>query len=191
MERPPGAGRAHGQPQPGGGAQNLYATDAPERWLAISCATDGQFRALAAVIGHPELTADPGLSTLADRRAGADRLDELIGAWAAAHPLDEAVAMLLEAGVPAAPATDQRRTAFHQQLVARGYAEEVDHPVVGPHPTPGLPFRFASVERWIRRPAPTLGQHNAEVLGCWLGHPPDELAALEAQGVIGTWPEGA
>jgi crotonobetainyl-CoA:carnitine CoA-transferase CaiB-like acyl-CoA transferase len=63
--------------------------------------------------------------------------------------------------------------------------------VVGTHSVPVLPFRYGSVEHWARRPAPTLGQHNVEILGGWLGHSEAELAALEAEGVIGTWPEGA
>jgi crotonobetainyl-CoA:carnitine CoA-transferase CaiB-like acyl-CoA transferase len=76
-------------------------------------------------------------------------------------------------------------------MAARGYFEMVDHPVVGQHPTPGQPFRFTGVDRWIRSPAPTLGQHNEEVLSGWLGLDRDELAALGDAGVIGTWPHGA
>ena len=53
-----------------------------------------------------------------------------------------------------------------------------------------LPFRYASVERWLRTPAPTLGQHNQRVLGALLGLGADELRALEADGVIGTRPRG-
>ncbi len=180
-----------GNRSPAAAPQNLYATDAPERWLALSCATDEQFRALAGVIGHPKLADEPALADLPGRRRHHDRLDALIGEWAAARPLDGAVAELLAAGVPAAPATDCRRTFDHPQMSARGYYEQVDHPVVGTHATPGLPFRLSGVERWIRRPAPTLGQHNAEVLGGWLGRTDDELAALEAAGHIGTWPAGA
>ena len=72
----------------------------------------------------------------------------------------------------------------------RGYLELVDHPVIGTHPTAGLPYRFASVERWIRSPAPTIGQHNASVLQELLGCTDDELAALEDAKVIGDWPVG-
>ena len=38
----------------------------------------------------------------------------------------------------------------------------------------------------IRTPAPTLGEHNAEVLAEVLHLPPAEIAALEASGIIGT-----
>ncbi len=171
--------------------QNLYATDQPERWLALSCTTDEQFRALAGIIGQPHLADDPELSTLAGRRRRQGALDAVIAEWAATVLLDEALDQLLGAGVPAAPATDPRQGSRHPQMAARGYFEMVDHPVVGRHPTPGQPFRFTGVDRWIRSPAPTLGQHNEEVLSGWLGLDREELAALGDAGVIGTWPHGA
>ena len=92
--------------------------------------------------------------------------------------------------MPAAPAVDPRRASLHPPLNGRGYFEVVDHPAIGTHPVAGWPFRFASVERWIRWPAPTLGQHNAEVLQEVLGCTDDELAALEDAKVIGDWPAG-
>jgi crotonobetainyl-CoA:carnitine CoA-transferase CaiB-like acyl-CoA transferase len=55
-------------------------------------------------------------------------------------------------------------------------------------PLPTLPYRFASIPRWLRTPAPTLGQHNGEVLRTMLGLSPEELRSLEAEGVIGTRP---
>src|SRR5205807_557782 len=78
---------------------------------------------------------------------------------------------LLAAGVPAAPVIDARDIAFHAQLHARAFFESVDHPVVGRHDIPGIPFRFGSrlYEPWFRTPAPLLGQHNDVVLGGELG----------------------
>lgn len=170
--------------------QGLYACRGRERWLALSVADDDQWRALVGVLGRPAWAADPALATAAGRRARHDALDGHLAGWAAAHDLDEAVAALVAAGVPAAPALDPRRTAGHTQFDARGYHEQVDHPVAGPHPTPTLPFRYRSVERWIRRPAPTFGQHNDEVLGTLLGCSRDELDALAEAQVIGTRPAG-
>ncbi len=114
----------------------------------------------------------------------------MIGSWAAAMDLDKAIDVLVAAGVPAAPATDPRRASDHPQFVARQFYERVDHPVVGAHPTAGLPWRQASVEHWIQQPAPTLGQHNHDVLSEWLGCTDEEIAALAADRVIGTWPLG-
>ena len=62
--------------------------------------------------------------------------------------------------------------------------------MVGDHPAPNVPFRYASVESWLRTPAPTLGQHNREVLRDLGGFEDGEIDALEAEGVIGTHPDG-
>jgi crotonobetainyl-CoA:carnitine CoA-transferase CaiB-like acyl-CoA transferase len=121
-------------------------------------------------------------------RAGRASDEAGLRAWIAGRPRDVAVQELLARGIPAAPVADPRAASLHPQHAARGFFEEVEHPVVGRHPIPTVPFRYASVERWIRSPAPTLGQHNREILGGWLGLPDAELAALEASGVIGTQP---
>ena len=53
-----------------------------------------------------------------------------------------------------------------------------------------MPYRFASVDRWLHRATPTLGQDNHDVLSRVLGLGDDEIATLEADGVIGTRPTG-
>ena len=179
-----------GNRSPYAAPQGLYPCTGSEQWLAVSVETEQQWRALTEVIDRPDLAADPALADRAGRRAHHDRLDEAIGSWAAPMDLDKAVDVLVAAGVPAAPATDPRRASDHPQMRARGFFEDVPHPVVGTHPTSGLPWRATGVDRWIRRPAPTLGQHNTEILGGRLGCTDDELQALEADGIIGTRPHG-
>jgi crotonobetainyl-CoA:carnitine CoA-transferase CaiB-like acyl-CoA transferase len=54
-----------------------------------------------------------------------------------------------------------------------------------------LPIRFSGgPDRFHRRPAPLLGEHNDEVLRA-LGLSDDELAELEDHGVIGRTPDTA
>jgi crotonobetainyl-CoA:carnitine CoA-transferase CaiB-like acyl-CoA transferase len=183
-----------GNRSPHAAPQGLYAcrghaVDTP-RWLALSVASDAQWRALVAQLGAPAWARDPGLATLAGRRAAHDDLDRGLRAAAAERERDDWLAALAAAGVPAARVEDPRVSSRHPQLVARGFFESVDHPVAGTHPTPTLPFRFDDVTRWIRRPAPTVGQHNCEILGGELGLSDAELAALEAGGVIGNRPRG-
>jgi len=120
-------------------------------------------------------------------RAGVPDEDAL-RAWIAGQPRDAVVAALHARGIAAAPVADPRAASLCPQHAARGFFEEVEHPVVGRQPIPTVPFRYASVARWTRSPAPTLGQHNGEILGSLLGLSEAECAALERDGVIGTKP---
>jgi crotonobetainyl-CoA:carnitine CoA-transferase CaiB-like acyl-CoA transferase len=76
-------------------------------------------------------------------------------------------------------------------MAAWGYFETVDHPVAGRHPAPSLPFRYADVDRWLRRPAPLLGEQNHEILSGLLGVSAAECRDLEARGIIGRAPLGS
>ena len=97
-----------GNRSPWAAPQGVYATDAPERWLALSVATDAQWSALVDALGRPDWATDPELATHAGRRAAHDLLDEKLAAWAAETDLDKAVDQLVAAGVPAAPVVDPR-----------------------------------------------------------------------------------
>ena len=109
----------------------------------LSVATDEQWAAMVDALGRPDWATDPALATHAGRRAAHDLLDEKLGAWAADIDLDKAIDLLLGAGVPAAPAYDARLTSQHPQFVARGYYEQLDHPVIGVRrlPVPAVPLR--------------------------------------------------
>jgi crotonobetainyl-CoA:carnitine CoA-transferase CaiB-like acyl-CoA transferase len=160
--------------------QGLYAcagsSPGREQWLALSVETEAQWHALAALLGEPGLT----------RQAA----EPVLVRFAAAQPRDALLARLLAAGVPAAPVADPRAASLCPQHAARGFFEEVEHPVVGVQPLPTVPFRYASVPRWIRRPPPTLGQHNRDVLAGLLGLSDREIAALAEERIIGTRPVG-
>jgi crotonobetainyl-CoA:carnitine CoA-transferase CaiB-like acyl-CoA transferase len=49
-------------------------------------------------------------------------------------------------------------------LQARGFFATLEHPRAGSVTMPGAPYRFSETPWALRRPAPCLGQHTAEVL---------------------------
>jgi crotonobetainyl-CoA:carnitine CoA-transferase CaiB-like acyl-CoA transferase len=175
---------------PAAAPQGLYACRGEEQWLALAVEADGQWRACCDVIGRPDLAGREALASREGRRAHHDQIDDAISAWAADQDLADAVQALAAVGVPASAVIDPRAASEEPQLAARGYFEVVEHPVAGTHAIPGLPWRARGVDRWIRSPAPTLGQHNEEVIAGWLGSSAAELAALAAKQIIGTWPLG-
>ena len=169
--------------------QGLYACEGIEQWLALSVATDEQWAALRQVVGTAAWDR-PDLDGYEGRHQAHDMIDKELASWAAGRDLSSTVAALIAAGVPAAAATDHRTVSRHPQLVARGFLEPSEHPVAGTQALFGMPFRYSGVEQWIRSPAPTLGQHNHEILRDLLGLDEQEIAALEADRVIGTTPAG-
>ncbi len=173
--------------------QGLYPCEDDES-LAVSVATDDQWAALAELLGPEAVEAiapAAELATLAGRRRHHDRLDALVGGWASRRTVAAAVDELLAAGVPAAALADPRTIHLHPQHQARGYFEDTPHAVLGSMPVYGMPFRITGRDRWNERPAPVVGEHNAEVLGGLLGLDTDDMAALAAAGIIGDRPAGA
>jgi crotonobetainyl-CoA:carnitine CoA-transferase CaiB-like acyl-CoA transferase len=98
---------------------NVYRTG-DGKWIAIGGNGENVFRRLARAIGQPELADDPRFKDNRARIAHADLLDDLIGAWTAAHSLQEAAALLDDAGVPAGPVMSIADIAADPQFQARG-----------------------------------------------------------------------
>jgi crotonobetainyl-CoA:carnitine CoA-transferase CaiB-like acyl-CoA transferase len=65
-----------------------------------------------------------------------------------------------------------------------GMLERVDHPELGEIVVPSTPLRLHGTDKIETRPSPTIGQHNAEVYGGWLGLSVGEIAELRESGAI-------
>ena len=174
--------------------QNLYrAADIDEFgrldcWVAIAVVTDEQWVRLRGALGSPSWATDPALSAAAGRCARHDLIDERLAAWCEPRSADDIVATLWDAGVPVAKVMQPHRQTELDQLAFRGFFEEVEHPVNGRARLSTVPMRFSGWSGPFHTdPAPTLGQHNHELLA-ELGLTPSEVADLEASGVIGRTP---
>lgn len=157
--------------------------------LALAVVDDEQWRALVDLLGRPEWAVSSALGSEAGRRANEEDIDARLAAFFADQEVDEIVERLVEAGIPAAALANAHYVWPHPQLEARGFFEDLEHPVVGRKRYPSLPFRFASREGgWHRSPPPLLGQHNEAVLGVELGLSSEELNRLHDEKVIGDRP---
>ncbi len=70
-------------------------------------------------------------------------------------------------------------------LAERGFFVELDHPLAGNLKYPGVGFLLDGVNPTeARRPAPRLGEHNAEVFCQELGLSGEELSRLRTARII-------
>jgi crotonobetainyl-CoA:carnitine CoA-transferase CaiB-like acyl-CoA transferase len=146
----------------------------------------GQWNGLAQVMGNPEWMQLEMFQEMFVRAQNADAMYPLIEQWTMERSKWEIMEEAQAAGCPVTAVFTVAEATEHPHLKAREYIVEVDHPMLGKVRDLGAPFKLPASPGGPRRPAPLLGQHNAEVYGELLGMTDSELARLENDGVIGT-----
>ncbi len=159
----------------------VYPAAGDDRWLAVVARDDDTWRRLAAAVGWP---ADPALDTLDARLAARDGIDARLAEWSAARPAEEAAALLQEAGVSAMPVMGPIDHHADDHLASRGFIVTLEHPEVGQERHAGNPLRLSRLPQRVAASSPCLGADTAAVLREHLGLTDDELAALDAAGVL-------
>lgn len=165
--------------------QNFRAADG---WLVLGAAKQKFWESVCEVIGQPELNDDPRFSTMAGRNEHRDELLPILEAAFATRTVDEWLADLHAAGVPASRINSVEEALVDPQTVAREDIVEHAHPVLGPVRTIRTPLRLSQGELSLERPAergPARGEHTAEVLTSLCGYSADRIRELAAAGVFG------
>jgi len=173
------AGR-HGNADPDMAPHGVYPVAGEDTWISVACETDGQWRALAELIGD---SAQADLDTR-ERLQRREQLDELVADWAASRDGAELEHSLQAVGVPAHRVAFAEDVVTDPQLVHRGQFVEVPHPVHGTSWAEGSPIAFSQTQGVPRWAGPTFGQHLHEVLFDELGYDADRVADLLADGVL-------
>ena len=167
---------------PCAGAKSDAVVD--ERWVAIACMTDDQWRALAGVMGDPAWTRDPTLATAQGRADYAD-LDAHVGAWTRTVNATEAMERCQAAGVPAGVVqTGADLGDADPQLERSGFLFPIEeaHPVLGQTHGDRLPLHFEDTPCNVYRRARRVGEDNVAVLADWLGMTEEEVRRGEENG---------
>lgn len=139
------------------------AGDGMNDYCYLTATDDRQWHALADVLGRPDLVTDPRFATAAARWANRAELDVEIERWTRTHDKRAAAHLLAAAGIEAAPILDTRELMDDPVLRRLGVFTRVPHPAHGEVFHVHWPIRMGD-SFVAMRPAPTPGQHNAEVL---------------------------
>jgi crotonobetainyl-CoA:carnitine CoA-transferase CaiB-like acyl-CoA transferase len=161
---------------------NVFA--AADGHVAIHVVTEAHFQNLLKAMGREDLKDDPRFATNAGRVAHMDETDALVEAWTRTLPKMEVFARTKAYHIPCAPVRNAPEVMNDPQMHMRGMLERIDHPELGEIVVPSTPLRLHGIDKVETRPSPTIGQHNAEIYGGWLGLAPAQIAELREAGVI-------
>ena len=152
-------------------------------YIAIIPYTDRHWRALFAIAGREDLSADPRFTDYAARTAHIDALYRILDGIAADKTIAEWMEACGAAEIPCAPVTDLEDLLTDPHIQAVGLFQRHTHPTEGETLLTGTPVSFSASPASIRAPAPRFGEHGAELLR-EAGMDETAIAALRATGAL-------
>ena len=161
---------------------NVFATN--DGHVAIHVVTEAHFQNLLKAMGREDLAEDPRFATNAGRVAHMEETDALVAEWTRTLGKMEVFARAKAYRIPCAPVRSAPEVMNDPHMHERGMLERIDHPELGEIVVPTTPLRLHGTDKVETGASPTIGQHNAEIYGGWLGLSPAEIAELKESGVI-------
>jgi crotonobetainyl-CoA:carnitine CoA-transferase CaiB-like acyl-CoA transferase len=145
-------------------------------WLSTMLVYEPDFQALCGHLGV-SLHEDERFKTFPRRVRNREELRNELDAILADHTTESLCEFLDENDTPGAAVNEVGKVHEDPQVVHENLLFEIDHPVVGRmrQPRPAAPF--AEVDTF-NKPAPALGEHNAEILEA-AGVAGDDIARIE------------
>ncbi len=133
--------------------------------VQIVCVEEAQWQRLAALMGNPPWTREEIFKDRTLRGKHIDALTVLIEEWTRSRTMKELVKQMQAHRIPAAPISKPSDLYADEHLRAREFfvplpQREANSKVLAP----GVPFKSTAMRWTMRRPAPRLGEHTAEIL---------------------------
>src|SRR5438093_1478664 len=152
-------------------------------FLNVVIMSPDQWERFCHALGDPELAGDPRFANNDARVANRDEFRARVEARLATATTEEWVRRLEKATIACGPIYEFDEVFADAQVQHLGLVTEMEQPGYGRIRMLGFPVRGSEIDARVRRPAPALGEHTAEILG-ELGIERREIDALAASGVI-------
>ncbi|MFH1480920.1 MAG: CoA transferase, partial [Pseudomonadota bacterium] len=153
-------------------------------YVVIVTPQEHQWQALMDLMGNPDWSRKEWCLDRQQRNQRAAEINAWITEWLMQHTKEEIFKKGQALSCPVSPiysAEDQVRS---EQLAARAFFQENEHPVIGRIKFPTTPYRFSESPWRLERSAPLLGEHNEEIYCGRLGYSRQDLQKMREDGVI-------
>lgn len=159
------------------------APEGPDDYVYVTASSEHMWESLLRVIDRADLIGDERYSSPAARSKNAEDVHAFIADWTRTQDKFSAMKLIGEAGVPCGAVLDTGDILVNEHLKERGMITTVEHPQRGAFTMPGCAIQLSDSPTQVR-PAPLLGQHNAEVYGELLDLSEADLAGLKERRVV-------
>jgi CoA:oxalate CoA-transferase len=177
---PPRAGNR----QAGLGSAPYNAFQTTDGWVAVHVVTEAHWTNLLTAMGREDLKDDPRFTTNVARTANMEETEAVVSAWTRTLSKTDVAAIAKRYKIPSAPVRNPVEVMNDAHMHERGMLQRINHPSLGPIIVPNTPLRLHGADPVEPIPSPSLGQHNQEVYGAWLGLGETGVAALQEAGAI-------
>ena len=152
-------------------------------YLNLGAATQPTWEQLCRAIGREDLMEDERFRAPWDRKAREEELAALLEETFSAQDTSHWLELLDAAGVVAGPIYNMEQVYQDPQVLARNMLVDTQDPELGTIHNIGVPVKLSATPGSIRRRAPALGEHSAEIL-MEHGFTQNEVDGLLAEGII-------
>lgn len=151
--------------------------------IVVVPGTQGFPTSMALLVEQPELETHMLFTNFWMRAIQWREFDALIQPWLNEHDWQDILTLAQELRMPFAPVLGPEQLLANAHLAERGFFQEIEHPAAGKLTHCGPPFLMSETPLQTG-PAPTLGQHNEEVLSEAMGYQRQDLVILRERGII-------
>lgn len=156
-----------------------------DRNVVIPSDPRSHWEALTRLIGAPEMARDPRYDTYAKREALLPELEAIVAAWVGRQPSAEhAVAACHAQGFAAAKVQTLGEALASEQTRARSMVVPCEDRSGSTVPVLNSPYRFSDASAGVHGRPAFRGEDNRSVLGRVLQRSDQEVARLEAEGIV-------
>jgi crotonobetainyl-CoA:carnitine CoA-transferase CaiB-like acyl-CoA transferase len=152
-------------------------------YLAIGTPNDELFKRFMTVLDLEAYLSDPRFMSYVLRKQNEADLLSIVEPIVSQRKASELESILMEAGVPCSKMNNIKEVFEDPHMIDRGITVDVEHPVMGKMKAVRNPVLFSEESPSIRKHAPSLGEHSAEILE-ELGYKNEDITQLAASGIV-------